>query len=101
MASILPCMNRPVRSAGAVCDPGIAPGGKILMTKATEAPKEDNAIVRYFKDTRAEISKVTWPTREEGIRLTLIVLAITVVSMIILFAVDSLFGAIVGGLISL
>ncbi len=71
------------------------------MTKATEAPKEDNAIVRYFKDTRAEISKVTWPTREEGIRLTLIVLAITVVSMIILFAVDSLFGAIVGGLISL
>ncbi len=53
--------------------------------------KEDNAIVRYFKDTRAEIAKVTWPTREEGLRLTWVVFVVTVIAAVVLFFVDSLF----------
>lgn len=53
--------------------------------------KEDNAIVRYFKDTRAEIAKVTWPTREEGFRLTWVVFVVTVIAAVVLFFVDSLF----------
>lgn len=59
----------------------------------------ENALVRYVKDTRAELSKVTWPTREEGIRLTLVVLAVTIVSAIVLFAVDSLFSYLITFLI--
>ncbi|MBK8049441.1 MAG: preprotein translocase subunit SecE [Anaerolineales bacterium] len=47
----------------------------------------------------AEIAKVTWPTREEGLRLSGIVLLITAISTIVLFAIDSLFGYIVGLLI--
>lgn len=53
--------------------------------------KEDNAIVRYFKDTRAEIAKVTWPTREEGFRLTSVVFVVTVIAAIVLFFIDSFF----------
>jgi preprotein translocase subunit SecE len=53
--------------------------------------KEDNALVRYFKDTRAEISKVTWPTREEGIRLTTIVFVVTVIAAIVISAIDFIF----------
>ena len=53
--------------------------------------RSENALVRYVKDTRAELGKVTWPTREEGIRLTLIVLAVTIVASIVLFTVDSIF----------
>lgn len=64
------------------------------MTRTT-AVKPDNAIVRYFKDTRAELAKVTWPTREEGIRLTTVVLVVTTISAIILFGVDSLFSLLV------
>jgi preprotein translocase subunit SecE len=64
------------------------------MTKST-AVKPENGLVRYFRDTRAELAKVTWPTREEGIRLTTVVLVVTTISAIILFGVDSLFSLLV------
>jgi len=35
-------------------------------------------IVKYFRETRAELKKVTWPTRKEALRLTGIVLATTI-----------------------
>jgi preprotein translocase subunit SecE len=70
------------------------------MTKTTNAaPKEENRLVRYFRDTRAEIAKVTWPTREQGLRLSAIVLLITAVSTVVLFGIDSLFGSLIGFLI--
>lgn len=69
------------------------------MTKSDTTPKQENRFMRWFRDTRAEIAKVTWPTREEGLRLSGIVLLITAISTIVLFAVDSLFGYIVGLLI--
>ncbi|HSM57769.1 MAG TPA: preprotein translocase subunit SecE [Candidatus Sulfomarinibacteraceae bacterium] len=37
----------------------------------------ENPLVRYFRETRGELRKVTWPTRDEAWRLTLIVLAVT------------------------
>ncbi|MCY4092036.1 MAG: preprotein translocase subunit SecE [Caldilineaceae bacterium] len=61
------------------------------MSRSTSVPRSDNAIVRYFKETRAEIGKVTWPTREEGTRLTVVVLIVTTIAALVLFAVDSLF----------
>lgn len=61
----------------------------------TTAIKPDNVLVRYFKDTRAELGKVTWPTREEGFRLTSVVLIVTTVSAIVLFGVDSIFNLII------
>lgn len=70
-----------------------------MSRSATVKTKADNPLLRYFKDTRAEISKVTWPTREEGIRLTIIVVVATIIAGILLFSVDSLFAAIVGLLI--
>lgn len=51
----------------------------------------DNRLVRYFKDTRAELRKVTWPTRQEATNLTLIVLAVTFTMAILLGAVDFVF----------
>jgi preprotein translocase subunit SecE len=61
----------------------------------TTAVKPENALVRYFKDTRAELAKVTWPTREEGLRLTTVVLVVTTISAIVLFGVDSLFSLVI------
>jgi preprotein translocase subunit SecE len=70
------------------------------MTRSTTV-KPDNPLVRYFKDTRAELAKVTWPTREEGFRLTSVVLIVTTVSAILLFAVDSIFSLIVALLLQI
>jgi preprotein translocase subunit SecE len=61
----------------------------------TTVVKPDNVLVRYFKDTRAELSKVTWPTREEGLRLTSVVLVVTTFSAIVLFIVDSFFSFVI------
>ena len=69
------------------------------MTKGNATPKEENRLVRYFRDTRAEIAKVPWPTREEGLRLSGIVLAITAISTVVLFTIDSFFAFTIGFLI--
>lgn len=60
-----------------------------------DTPKPENAVVRYLKETRAELRKVSWPTREQATHLTLIVLAVTVAMAIFLGAVDIVFAAII------
>jgi preprotein translocase subunit SecE len=57
--------------------------------------KPDNVLVRYFKETRAEIRKVTWPTRQEATNLTAIVLGVTVAMAFFLGAVDYLFATLI------
>jgi preprotein translocase subunit SecE len=54
-----------------------------------EAPKE-NRISQYIRETRAELRKVVWPTREEGINLTGIVIAAIVLMSIFFGTVDYL-----------
>ncbi len=46
--------------------------------------KQDNRFKRYFKETRAEVRKVHWPTRKEARSLTTVVLVITIAMTIIL-----------------
>ena len=47
--------------------------------------------MRYFKEVRAEVGKVVWPTREVATRLTLVVLGVTAVMSIALGFLDWLF----------
>ena len=35
-------------------------------------------VNRTVQDTRSELRKITWPTREETIRLTLVVIALSI-----------------------
>jgi preprotein translocase subunit SecE len=48
-------------------------------------------IKNYYQDTRAELKRVVWPTRQEAIRLTLLVVAVTVALGIALGVVDLVF----------
>ena len=70
-----------------------------MSRSASVKPKDENALLRYFRDTRAEVSKVTWPTREEGLRLTWVVLTVTTISAIVLFGVDTIFSFLIALLI--
>jgi len=75
------------------------------VAKATSKTEQNFAnrmiepILRYLRDTRAELRKVTWPTREEAWKLTLIVLGTVVAMSIILGAADFLFGKIMQGVV--
>lgn len=45
----------------------------------------------FIKEVRTELTKVTWPTRQDTIRLTLIVVAISVAVGLYLGGLDLLF----------
>lgn len=69
------------------------------MNKAAAEVKQDNRLVRYFKETRAELRKVHWPSRKEARNLTLIVLLVTVAMGFLLGVVlDQLFAWLSGGI---
>ena len=61
--------------------------------------KQDNRVVHYFKETRAELKKVNWPTRTEAKNLTLIVLAVTVFMAILLWVFDQLSAGLLRGVL--
>ena len=63
----------------------------MAVANKTEKEPRENAIVRTFREVRSEMKKVVWPTREETIRLTIVVIAISVVISVILFAADTVF----------
>lgn len=46
---------------------------------------------RFLQEVVAELKKVTWPTREETIKLTVIVIAISVLVGAFIGGLDSLF----------
>jgi preprotein translocase subunit SecE len=64
------------------------------------AQKPENRLVRYLRETRAELRKVTWPTRQQATNLTLIVLAVTLVMALFLGACDLIFATLVRQILS-
>ena len=53
-----------------------------------EKTNQPNAIARFYRETVGEIRKVSWPTRQEAIHLTGIVLLVLVVMAVLLWLVD-------------
>ncbi len=50
-----------------------------------------NPITRYLRQTRGELRKVTWPTRQESWRLTAIVVAVSAAMAFFLWFWDLVF----------
>jgi preprotein translocase subunit SecE len=48
-------------------------------------------LKKYFKDTKAELKKVTWPTKEQLKQNTMVIVAFIIMIGIFLFAFDLLF----------
>ncbi|MBN1979130.1 MAG: preprotein translocase subunit SecE [Anaerolineae bacterium] len=55
--------------------------------------------MRYLRDTRAELRKVRWPTRQEAWGLTRIVLVVTVAMALFMGLLDYLFSLELSGLV--
>lgn len=60
-------------------------------TKDKKTARRELGVIRYLRETRAELKKVTWPTREEAINLTYIVLGVTLAFALFLGLLDWLF----------
>jgi preprotein translocase subunit SecE len=48
--------------------------------------QKENRVMQYFRETRAELRKVVWPTRDEAINLTVVVV-VTIIAMSAFFGV--------------
>jgi preprotein translocase subunit SecE len=49
------------------------------------------ATVTFAREARLEVRKVVWPTRQEATHTTLIVLAATVITALVLWGLDGIF----------
>ena len=58
---------------------------------AKKRGKQSNAIVRFYRETVAELRKVTWPTRQEALNLTRVVVIVILVVGLFLGVLDLLF----------
>ena len=53
--------------------------------------KQPNRIQRFFRESVGELRKVSWPTRQEAINLTIIVLIVTFSMSALLGVLDFIF----------
>lgn len=51
-------------------------------------------VVDYFLEAKAEALKINWPSREQVVRYTLIVLGVSAFVAILLGTLDAVFGAV-------
>lgn len=58
---------------------------------AVAGEKNESGIVRYIRESVSEMRKVVWPTQQETIRLTGVVIGISVVIGLLLGAADFIF----------
>ena len=73
----------------------IGAGIGIAIALQTAKGKE---IWRYFHDAQIEVRKVVWPTRQETIQTTLIVVVMVILVAIILWLLDMFLGWSIGSI---
>ena len=83
-----------IRVVGLVAAVGVA----LAIASRTAKGREGFA---YVREVDVERRKVVWPTRQETLQTTLIVLVVTVIVAIILFIMDTAFGGLVRWLIGM
>jgi len=59
-----------------------------VVTKKATATRSIGSRFQFITNIIAELKKVTWPTRQEAIRLTLMVIAVCVVAGVFLGLAD-------------
>ena len=61
----------------------------VLVVATTQIGK---AGIRFMKDSRTEVRKVVWPTRQETIQTTIAVLVMVLIVAIMLWLIDMFLG---------
>ena len=65
---------------------------KEIGLAAKKSSKKQNSIQRFFRETVGELRKVTWPTRQEALNLTIIVIVVMIFVGAFLSVVDIIAG---------
>ena len=68
-----------------------------LNNKASSAPaakpakkkKKQSKIVKWFRDMKSELKKVTWPSKKQVINNSLVVIVVEIAAAIVLWVFDT------------
>jgi len=60
------------------------------QARMTQEVQPENRFVQFYRETAAELRKVVWPTRDEAIRLTIIVVIVVVLMSAFLGGIDAI-----------
>lgn len=71
------------------------------MAKAQALRRRQNFLTRYARETLGELRKVSWPTRQEATQLTVLVLAVVLVSSAVLGFLDLVFQRLIAAIVAL
>ncbi len=61
--------------------------------------KKQSKLVKWWNETFGELRKVTWPSKEEALRMTKIVLVVVVAMAVFLGIVDFAFSELIGAIV--
>ena len=64
--------------------------------KGKAAPSQGNRTAKFLRAVRLELSKVTWPTREELIQSTIMVVIAVSIAGAYIFVFDTIFAKLIG-----
>ena len=63
--------------------------------KASFLKRFTGRVVKTFKDTKGEIKRIVWPTKDKVVRDTIIVIGMVIVAGIVVWGFDTILGLIV------
>lgn len=58
-------------------------------------------MIEFFRETRREIAKVTWPTRKETVMTTVMIVVMAVMAGIFFFFADSILGFVISKILGM
>ena len=68
-----------------------------IATAITLQTDKGRTVASFVKDSQTEVRKVVWPTRQETVQTTLVVMVVVVIIAIFLWLLDMALGGIVSG----
>ena len=76
-------------------------GFESLQTWFNSPRKNMQKFIQYLKDVRAEMIKVSWPSRNELVGATLLVIVLSLMMAVYVYACDQVINRIVGMLLKI
>ncbi len=70
-------------------------GTTVKPATGTPATARRASLLRYLRESRNELRKVSWPTREQTTNLTVVVMVVCVALAFFMFGFDTLFAKII------
>jgi preprotein translocase subunit SecE len=70
--------------------------GVVIAGFIAASTEKGSTFLTYAKESRIEVRKVVWPSRQEATQTTLIVIAATIVMALILWGMDGIIVRVVG-----